>query len=54
MKQWHDWHYLGDKKMKQGSLVGWRDDSVVRSICCSSIEPEFVSQHPHLVGSNCL
>ena len=26
---------------------GWRDGSVVKSTDCSSVGPEFKSQHPH-------
>jgi hypothetical protein len=28
-------------------LMGWRDDSVVKSTDCSSRGPEFNSQQPH-------
>lgn len=34
------------------SRRGWRDGSVVKNPYCSSREPEFKSQHPHLMAHN--
>jgi hypothetical protein len=34
------------KRGLKGQLRGWRDDSVVKSIDCSSRGPEFNSQQP--------
>lgn len=30
----------------------WRDDSVVKTVYCSSRGPEFESQHPHQAAHN--
>lgn len=38
------------KKNIVKSRRDWRDSSVVKSPCSSSREPEFKSQHPHLMA----
>lgn len=35
-------YYITSKQTKR--LGSWRDDSIVKSTCCCSREPEFISQ----------
>lgn len=53
--RWHlpaltatDWCACGRKcRIKNLRIGGCRDGSAVKSTCCSSTGPSFVSQHPH-------
>ena len=44
-------YYVSFSKHRKGTLnyyaMGWRDGSAVKSIYCSSEDPEFKSQQPH-------
>jgi hypothetical protein len=47
---WQIWGIITSRHtsaLRSNKVWGWRDDSVVKSIDCSSEGPEFKSQQPH-------